>query len=56
MVIIYTKPNNSIKDRGAVDKSTVGIKGGFAEPVHAKGETAEGIRRKVSWVKGVTAL
>ena len=27
MVIIYLKPNNSIKDRGAVDKSTVSIKG-----------------------------
>ena len=27
MVLIYTKPNNSIKDRGAVDKSTVNKKG-----------------------------
>lgn len=55
-MLIYLKPNNSIKDRGAVDKSTVGIKGVFAKPVHAKGETAEGIRRKMSWAKGVTAL
>lgn len=55
-MLIYLKPNNSIKDRGAVDKSTVNGKKAFAKPVHAKGETAEGTGRKVSWAKGVKAL